>query len=410
MSNIGNVIGAGRAKGFARLNPGGWAAATALGLSALTGSAPVFAGTSNLDVVVQSALTPPPLPQVVSPSASTCTFPTLVKGCATGAYSVDIKNPSSGNVSNAWFHASTYVLDGTGAQTSLKAQFLVAPNCTKSADSTTIACNIGNVPSGGTIPQFIVTIHSPLVPANGHQIKLVWDIPSGQGASGSLSPVSSSTALSQTSLTLIGDRPTPTKATTRSWVTAANELYTGDTDIASSTNLGTVKAFLPKPPTTKVATLATEVKDTICSSDYKKCIEFTLDIPGTFKDPGDTDGSSLLKLTLRRDAKTVQNGAKVANAYLTYTNTTAAACYAPDGSTTILCTGIEVLDCSAVPSPGGSMPAGKPWAAIDIVGYFANVPEQYKRCITSKTEAKRGAEAGDHVVEIVATENGRFSW
>jgi hypothetical protein len=249
------------------------------------------------------------------------------------------------------------------------------------------------------------------VNAAGHRIKLVWEIPSGQGAGGSLSPVSSSTAQTQTSYTLIGNPPTPTKATTRSWVTAARELYTGDTDIASSTNLGTVKAFLPKPPTTKVATLTTEVKDAICSSDYKKCIDFTLEIPGVFKDPSDTDGSSLLKITLRRDAKTVQNSAKVENAYLTYTNTTAEVCYAANGSTSRSCADIQVLDCVAIPSPGGALPAGKPWAAIDIVGSpYANVPEQYKRCITSKTEAKKGAEAGDHVLEIVATENGRFSW
>ena len=161
--------------------------AATMGLALLTGGSPALAGTSNLTVVVQSALTPPPLPDVVSPSASTCTYPTLVKGCVTAAYSVAISNATPGNVSNAWFNATTYVYDSTGALTSIKAEFLTAPGCSISADRTTISCNIGNVPKrGGAFPTFVVTVHSPTVPASGHEIRLKWDVPNGQCANGSL--------------------------------------------------------------------------------------------------------------------------------------------------------------------------------------------------------------------------------
>ena len=302
---------------FSRLRAAGpfrrpWAFIAWLGLALLAGGSPALAGTSNLTIDVHSALTPPPLPDVVSPSASTCTFPTLVKGCTTAAYAVAISNSTTSNVSNAWFHATTYVVDSAGALTSYKAEFLTAPGCSISADSTTIACNIGNLPAGYSAPPFVVTVHSPSVTAPGYKIKLVWDIPSGQGASGSLSPVSSSTALSQTSFTTIGNPPTATKATTRSWVTAAADLYTGDTDIATSANLATVKAHLPKAPTTNVATLTSEVTDqTFCTtSDFPKCIKYTLDIPGTFDD-GTIGG--YLTMVLQRDTSTIKPGAKVDN-------------------------------------------------------------------------------------------------
>ena len=155
--------------------------AASAGLALLAGSSPVLAGTSNLDVVVESALTPPPLPDVVSPSASTCTFPTLVKGCTIAAYSVAISNPTSSNVSNAWFKATTYVFDTTGAQTSIKAQFLTVPsNCTKSPDSTTISCSIGQVAAGGgSFPKFVVTVHSPSVTAKGYEIRFGMGRPVG---------------------------------------------------------------------------------------------------------------------------------------------------------------------------------------------------------------------------------------
>ena len=293
--------------------PSPWAFIAWVGLALLAGSSPVLAGTSNLTVDVHSALTPPPLTDVVSPSASTCTFPTLVKGCTTGAYAVAIRNDTTSNVSNAYFQATTYVVDSAGALTSYKAEFLTAPGCSIGANSTTISCNIGNLPAGSFAPTFVVTVHSPSVTASGYKIKLVWDIPSGQGVSGSLSPVSSSTALSQTSFTTIGDPPTAKKATTRSWVTAAADLYTGDSDIATLANLGTVKAHLPKAPTTNVATLTTEVtQQTFCTtSDFPNCIKYTLDIPGTFDDGKTIDG--YLTIVLQRDTSTIAPGAKVDN-------------------------------------------------------------------------------------------------
>jgi hypothetical protein len=292
--------------------------AASAGLVLLAGSAPVLAGTSNLTVVVESALTRPPELDVVSPSAATCTSPNFDKGCAITAYSVAISNGTSSNVSNAWFKATTYVFDGNGTQTSIKAPFVTVPQtCSKSADGTTIACNIGQVAAGGgSFPTFNVTVRSPSVTAPGHKIQLVWDIPSGQGASGSLSPVSSSTALSgQPAVTLIGEPPSPTKATTRSWVTEPHtQLFTGNTDIATSTNLATVKVDLPKVPDTQIAKLTTEVTTLgFCTTaDFPKCVQYTLDIPGVFE-PVDTTAEGYLIIILQRDSSTIKNGAKVEN-------------------------------------------------------------------------------------------------
>ena len=357
-------------------------------LALMAGSSPVLAGTSNLTVEVHSKLTPPPLLDVVSPSASTCTFPTLVKGCATAAYSIGIKNDTPGNVSNAWFHATTYVVDANGATTSYKAQFLTVPtpSCLISADSTTIACNIGNVRSGQAAPTFIVTVHSPPVTVLNHRIKLEWDIPSGQGASGSLAPVSSSTAQSSTppSFTLIGDPPTPTKATTRSWVTGAKVLYTGNDDIATSANLATVTASLPKAPDGNVAMLKSEVtEETFCTtSDFPKCIHYTLDIPGAFGDG--TVLNDLLDIILQRDVLTIKKGARAANIVIYHQAET-------NGPL------LPIPDCDPLT---GLLP-------LPAAGYDNG------RCIYLREELPKNAGnalKGDFKVKIRGKSNGRFSW
>jgi hypothetical protein len=278
-----------------------------------------MAGTSNLSVDVRSALTPPPLPDKVSPSATTCALAPVAgkAGCTTAAYSVGISNPTSSNVSNAYFHATTYVVDANDQPTAYKAEFLTAPGCSISANLTTISCQIGQVSAGASVAPFIVTVHSPAVTTTDYKIKLVWDIPSGQGASGSLAPVSSSSAQSQSSYTTISDPPTPKKATTRSWVTTAGELYTGNAEIATAANLGTVKVILPKAPDTNVATITTEVtEETFCTTaDFPNCIRFTLDIPGEFED-GTIAG--YLTFVLQRDTTTIKKGARVENVVLYY--------------------------------------------------------------------------------------------
>lgn len=358
------------------------------GAACLAANPPALAGTSNLSVDVHSALTPPPLADVVSPSASSCTFPTLLKGCTTGAYSVAISNTTSSNVSNAWFHATTYVVDGNGNPTSYHAQFTSAPGCSTSADSTTIACNVGNLPAGSSFPAFVVTVHSPSVTASGYKIKLVWDIPTGQGASGSLSPVSSSTALTETSFTMIGDPPTPRKATTRSWVTAAADLYTGDVDFATSANLGTVKAHLPKAPATNVATLTTEVTDlTFCTtSDFPQCIKYTLDIPGTF-DTLTPDG--YLTFILQRDASTIKPGAKVQNVVIYHQSVI--------DSAGTLGPALPIPDCDALT---GLIPSPVPGLDPD-------------RCIAERFAYPNSAGKdlkGDFRITIRGRSNGVFSW
>jgi len=273
-----------------------------------------------------------------------------------------------------------------------------------------MACQIGQIASGGIVPTFSFTVRSPATTAAGYRILVAWDVPSGQGASGSLSPVSSSPAVGvNQTFTLIGTPPSPTSAKTKSYVEGPASLYTGNTDIATATNLGTVKAVLPTAPVGNVATLQMDVEDNPCSSDYKKCIRFNLEIPGTFGGATSAD-TAFLKFTLRRDATTIQKNAKAANAYLTYSKDSEI-CYGADGQPLPGCTNIPVLTCAEVPSPGGSIPAGKPWSPADIVGTgFAGVPELYKRCITSKTDVKKGEEAGDQIVELIASENGRIGW
>ena len=384
-----NAMGSNRsAQGWKRRSSlGAVLVAASAGFALLAGSYPALAGTSNLTVSVQSALTPPPLPDVVSPSASTCTFPTLVKGCTTAAYSVSIRNGTSSNVSNAWFHATTYVLDSTNAVTSFKAQFLSVPsNCSISADSTTISCQIGNVPSGQINPPFIVTVHSPSVTATGYQIQVAWDVPSGQGASGSLSPVSSTTAIpGDPAITQIGDPPTPKKATTRSWVTDATELYTGDTDIATLSNLGTVKARLPKAPDGNVATLTSEVTNlTFCTTpDFQSCIQYTLTIPGTF-DNGTTAG--YMTFIVQRDASTIKKGADVNNVIL----------YHQGPNDTF--PGLQILDCDP---QTGLIPSAIP--AIYAQDQCIALREQYPNNAGKDTK-------GDFKITIRARTNGIINW
>jgi hypothetical protein len=278
--------------------------AASAGLALLAGSSPALAGTSNLTVDVHSVVTP------VSPSASTCTFPTLVKGCATTAYSVGFSNLTSSNVSNAWFHATTYVFDNNGALTSIKAQFLTAPpNCSISADSTTISCNIGNVQSGATIPAFVATVHSPSVTAVNYTIGVAWDVPTGQrcGRSPFTGELVDGPHYKSPGDHQIGDPPTPSM-TTRSWVTGAT-IYLPvipisrhpeprsrdrqDTEGAGySDNAGVARHA---------------VTDNICF----RAASSSRSMSGTFKDPAETTlFASYLRATLRRDATTVRPSAK----------------------------------------------------------------------------------------------------
>ena len=425
MTRIENGSGA-RAEGFVSSRRAHVAAARRLGrVASIFGvgfllsvaSLPVLAGTGSLEASVTS------LPDEVSPSVSVpaCTATsTTAQGCTKALYSVQISNAgNSNNVSNAWFRATTYVVDSAApfnVISTLKAPILTFPAvtgtlpfCTSSGDGTTIACQIGQIAAGGTFPPFNITVRSPAATVAGYRILVAWDIPSGQGASGSLSPVSSSPAVGvNQTFTTIGAPPSATSAKTKSYVEGAATLYTGNTDIATPTNLGTVKAVVPTAPVGNVATLQMDVEDIPCFPDYKKCIRFNLEIPGTFGGATAAD-DAFLKFTLRRDATTIQKGAKAANAYLTYSKDSGV-CYGADGQTVLPCTDIPVLTCAEVPSPGGSVPAGKPWSAADIVLPMVGVPELYKRCITSKTDVKKGAEAGDQIVELIASENGKIGW
>ena len=274
---------------------------------------PAHAGTKNgLNVSIT------PVPDSVSPSPSTCTS-TSSNGCVLDAEQVVVSNISTSNISNAWFKATTYVLDASGnVVPNLTAPFTgpVPSNCTVSVSKTTILCNLGQLPSGGTPVSLLLLVQSPTTTTSGNKISLQWDVPSGQGGVPSLSPVSSQSAQTDAVITLIGDPPTAQHAKTKSYV-ASNDtvLFTGNTDIATLTNLGTVKSLIPTPPVGSVAALNMDVNGSFCTtSDFPQCIKFLLNIPGTFG----TSSAGYLTIILQRDGTTIQNGAKVQNVTILY--------------------------------------------------------------------------------------------
>jgi hypothetical protein len=159
-------------------------------------------------------------------------------------------------------------------------------------------------------------------------------------------------------------------------VTTATELYTGNDDIATAANLATVKVILPKAPDTNVATLTSEVTPaTFCTtSDFPKCVEYTLDISGTF-DTAPPDG--YLKIVVQRDASTIKNGAKAENVLVKHDD-------------------LEIRNCD----PGGLIPT-------PVSGYAPD------HCVFLREELPKNAGKdlkGDFRVTIHGRTNGRISW
>ena len=344
---------------------------------------PAHAGTKNgLNISIT------PVPDSVSPSPSTCTTANPPKGCVLDAEQIVVTNISTSNISNAWFKATTYVLDASGAATSFKAPFVNPPsNCTVSTSGTTILCNLGQLPSGGTPVSLLLLVQSPTTTTSGNKISLQWDVPSGQGGVPSLSPVSSQSAQTDAVITLIGDPPTAQHAKTKSYV-ASNDtvLFTGNTDIATLTNLGTVKSLIPTPPVGSVAALNMDVNGSFCTtSDFPQCIKFLLNIPGTFG----TSSGGYLTIILQRDGTTIQNGAKVQNVTILYQEGT----FDSSGNFT--------------PTPNVG-----PTAIVDC-NLDGSIPDGQKRCIAERFAYPNNSSKdlkGDFRITIHALENGSMSW
>ena len=231
--------------------------------------------------------------------------------------------------------------------------------------------------------------------------------PLGQGASGSLSRSASTTALDGELVHADRGSAQRHESDQRSWVTAA-----GSCTRAKPTSPRRRISARSDPPLpaadTKVATLTTEVKDTSAPATTRSA-RLHVEIPGCSRTLEHMTDPPLID-HLAQGRRSGQNGAKVANA-TDHTATPLRPLLCTDGSTPILCTTFEVLTCAAIPSPGGYPPCR---AAVGGDRHRGNrllpCPRAVQAVAQEQDRGQEGREAGDHRLDILASRTVRFSW
>jgi hypothetical protein len=150
---------------------------------------------------------------------------------------------------------------------------------------------------------------------------------------------------------------------------------------ATPTDTWTTTVNLPGASQATTATLIDTVATVACAPDLLTCSTSTVTIPGTFAN---------LLITLRRDATTIANGAKIANAQIVYDNPAH-----PDPRIAYPLTLLSCEDTTWGPLPQSGIPC-------------VNLRTAYPKKSTPKRPVPAGYE-GDWEFLIKAIDNGRFT-
>jgi len=234
-------------------------------------------------------------------------------------YTVTIaSDPTNTNtVNNVRFTATTSVTD-----TAEKATFVSADGAvcvTTNADKTSIECSIGQLRAGQKYPTFAVFFMAPEKTVNGvadgqDEDKVsfagITYYAEGTGGVDNSVPQNSTTLWSASQVTLGTFNPTSVKSAVPK---GGGTLFTGDGAVATGLDTWTTTVSVPPATTYTTADILESVSGVTCAPDLLTCSSTTLTIPGTF---------AKLEITLRRDASTIAKNAKIATAYVYYSNPT----------------------------------------------------------------------------------------
>jgi hypothetical protein len=341
-----------------------------LGLALLSASGAALAGIPGIDASLASLVSGPAGTKEISYSTAGSTYHS--------AYKVRIANPG-GNVNRIFFTAVTSVIDpGTSLPTGLTAPFVVpVAGCTPapSSNNTRLDCEFGPLPAGSAPIEFIVLVSSPVGTPSQPDSKLAvsWTIQAGQGQANPSNLVYDVAEL----VTLKVGSPTEG---VRSFVLANTVLGVADPSLGdASTNI--------TPP----APVTVGVKQYIstggsCSADYKQCLQSAVSIVDNAGKPISFDPAAPLAIDLFRPVTTLNKGANIRNAVLSYS---------PDG----LAAALPIIDCNRV---------GSSWQIPAVIsGAYAQ-----DRCVVPSKPVNKltfADKLGWHI-RIFAKSNGLIDW
>lgn len=197
----------------------------------------------------------------------------------------------------------------TGGDASAKAAFRssTAPCTVTNADSTSIDCNVGSLPVGGSAT-FTVTFTSP---TSGTNIAFSWQAVFDNGT-----PPGGSNGDADTAN--IGLDPIDTAKVVSD--IPSNVAVTFFTGTGIATPIDPWVSILKAPSTVQAVTATVEegVSLSQCSADLLDCRTTTMTIPSTFGVEGTRPLSQFLEVTILRDGSTIAKGAKIDSARLYY--------------------------------------------------------------------------------------------
>lgn len=223
------------------------------------------------------------------------------------SFNVTLTNTSTSSALNTVRLVGTTAVTGGDASAKAVYRSSTAPCTVTNADQTSIDCNIGGLPLGGSAT-FTITFTSP---TSGTKIRFDWQAVFDNGT-----PPGNSNG--DADFAEIGLDPIDTaKVVSDIPSNVAVTFFTG-TGVATPTDPWV--SILRAPSTAQAVTATVEEGASVstCSTGPLDCRTTTMAIPSTFGVAGTRPLSQFLEVTILRDASTIARGAKIESAVLYY--------------------------------------------------------------------------------------------
>ena len=223
------------------------------------------------------------------------------------SFTVTLTNKSTSSAMNTVRLVGTTTVTGGDASAKAVYRSSTVPCTVTNADQTSIDCNAGGLPLGGSVT-FTVTFTSP---TSGTNIAFPWQAVFDNGTPPGNSNGDANTAN-------IGLDPVDTaKVVSDIPSNVAVTFFTG-TGIATPTDPWVTILRAPSTVQAVTATVEEGVSLSQCSADLLDCRTTTMTIPSTFGVAGTRPLSQFLEVTILRDGSTIAKGAKIDSAVLYY--------------------------------------------------------------------------------------------
>lgn len=225
----------------------------------------------------------------------TAVLPSVTRGQGTAAYEVKITNNKPNAIAGVRLTGTTTVV-GASATASF-AGSTGTPVCS-APTVTSVDCQIDSLPGGGGVLTFTVAFSSP---AAGDHIDFEWrSFFDESGTGGADDNIGTET------IALIAANP---DSVSTFLVAGESTVRTGSSGgTATNTDQFTTTVVVQAAAQGTTAAVLEAIDPESCAPDLVTCFTSTITIPST----------NGLEITLRRDASTIANGAKIANAVVFY--------------------------------------------------------------------------------------------